>query len=235
MDELERAVKLKEIVCVRESIRHWTDDIITNFVKRKRMCSDYRHWSDGTVVTDSSAACPLCKEFYAPSQTFTPCGRCPYKKHFGFTCDSKEPMGHWQTWAKYKTLRCAESMRNALIEVLRSLETKFYLSDSNKENKKVREEMKGTNMKFNVYQENDGYVYSVGIGSDADENMGNTTERFTYLGTEERNIIPPMKEVVKEEPAKVINRSNSGKLHIAADVPADAYDYKLTYKIKEPV
>ena len=88
-------------------------------------------------------------------------------------------------------------------------------------------------MKFNVYKHKDGSIRSV-VSPSLDENVCLESQNWTFLGTEERNIIPPMKEVVKE--ANIYHDGESDRVvYVRGGIPKDSYDRKLTYKIKEPV
>jgi len=90
-------------------------------------------------------------------------------------------------------------------------------------------------MKFNVYKHKDGSIRSV-VSPSLDENVCLESQNWTFLGTEERNIIQPMKEVVKE--VVLYNNGtcdNGAKIILQGAVPKKSYEHKMTYKIKEPV
>jgi len=55
------------------------------------------------------------------------------------------------------------------------------------------------------------------------------------LGTTELEIDPPMKEVEKEvKPDTMLQSCNVGEFYLTGYVPREAYDVKITYRVKEP-
>lgn len=83
------------------------------------------------------------------------------------------------------------------------------------------------------------YLYKALIGGtkikmfDAPMPSMTGNREYEFIGTITLPVVPPLKEVVKEAPAIPVSTTDTEKLISAVWVPIDAYDIKLTYKVKE--
>jgi hypothetical protein len=102
----------KEIEAVKDSIRHWKEDIRAQFLSGDVIeQGPTAIWRDaGLIVLDGGNACPLC------TLTGPDCIGCPYNKKYGHDCDDEK--GHWNKWRIHKTLKYCNLMIKALERIL---------------------------------------------------------------------------------------------------------------------
>ena len=114
----------REVQAVKESIKHWEEDIIQP-LRKGRVITHHSWslvWADNLKrVPYTSKDCPLCdayldKEVSDEEDSEECCEHCPYYQHYAFTCDAHS--GYWTKFRNDPSLENAEEMKSALLKIL---------------------------------------------------------------------------------------------------------------------
>ena len=103
----------KEKKLLQQSIDHWQEDIINQFVGGNKPDKVGKYWTKSKkIVRDRGVDCPLCQEANEE------CVDCVYYCFYGVQCDSED--GDWYKWNSCRSKVNAIAMRDALQNILDS-------------------------------------------------------------------------------------------------------------------